>query len=48
MSGLEAKVEEWVRFALSLDVEPPKGLRLPMWVKEKLGLTRGAPKASSR
>jgi hypothetical protein len=48
MSELERKVEEWVRYALGLDFEPPEGLRPPRWVRAKLGLTSGAPKASSR
>jgi hypothetical protein len=47
MSGLERKVEEWARYALSLDAEPTEGLRLPRWVGRKLGLTSGAPKKPS-
>jgi hypothetical protein len=46
--SLEAKVEEWARLALSLDIEPPEGVRPPRWVRRKLGLTSGASKASSR
>jgi hypothetical protein len=46
--SLEEKVEEWARLALSLDAEPPEGLRLPRWVREKLGLTSGVPRVSSR
>jgi hypothetical protein len=46
--GLEAKVEEWVRYALSLDAEPPEGLRPPRWVAAKLGLTSRASKRPSR
>jgi len=48
MGELEAKVEEWARLALGLDIEPPEGLRPPRWVRAKLGLTRGAPRVSSR
>jgi len=48
LSELERKAEEWARLALSLDIEPPEGLRPPRWAAAKLGLTSGAPKASSR
>jgi hypothetical protein len=48
MSELERKVEEWARLALSLDAEPPEGVRLPRWAAAKLGLTRGASKSPSR
>jgi hypothetical protein len=48
VNELEAKIEEWARLALGLDIEPPEGLRPPRWVRAKLGLTSSAPKASSR